>query len=64
MLHKPEILMVGTERFPRCVIVDGNAREEPLFWTGRIWTTELQRAMLFADENTLQNELTTIACRR
>ncbi len=64
MIHKPEVLMVGSEQFPRCVIVDGNTLNEPLFWTGKIWTAELRRAMLFADKGTLERELTAIVCRR
>lgn len=64
MIHKPEVAMVGTDRFPRCVIIDGNATDEPLFWTGKIWTTELRKAMLFAEEHALEEELRAIASRR
>ncbi len=57
---KPEILMVRREPFPRCVIIDGIAHDVPKVWTGRGWTTELRKAMLFADDKALKEELTTI----
>jgi len=60
---KPELLMVGSDQFPRCVILDGNAADLPRFWTGNDWTTELRRAMLFADDVALKRELTAIASR-
>jgi len=65
MTHKvkPEILMVGSEQFPRCVILDANAPDRPAFWDGDGWTMELHKAMLFADEEAVQRELAAIYCR-
>ncbi len=60
---KPEILMVRREPFPRCVIIDGIAHDVPKVWTGRGWTTELRKAMLFADEDSLLEQITAIRSR-
>lgn len=60
---KPELLMLGSEQFPRCVIVDRNAPDHLRFWSGHTWVSELRKAMLFADDVALQRELTAITSR-
>ncbi len=65
MTHKvkPEILMLGSEQFPRCVVIDSNAPEQPMFWSGHTWVSELRKAMLFADDEALERELSAILSR-
>ncbi len=57
---KPEILMVRREPFPRCVIIDGIAHDVPKVWTGGGWANDLRKAMLFADEDSLLEQIMAI----
>ena len=56
---KPEIRRIGSEQFPRWVILDGSARlpTHLRFWNGEGWVEGLRNAMLFAHKNVVLREL-------